>query len=58
MTDVFHFDRGLQLCSLLYPVRNTLPAVPALEVVHLLAVHPRDDFQIIFSLDVTVIYVR
>ena len=58
MTDVFHFDRGLQLCSLLYPIRNTPSAVFALEVVHLLAVHPRDDFQIIFSLNVTVIYVR
>ena len=40
--------RTLQNIEPQYPVRNTLPEVLALEMVLLLAVHLRDDFQITF----------
>ena len=43
-----HYRSHIRLADAHYPVRNTLPAVLALEVVLLLALHPRDDFQITF----------
>lgn len=43
-----HYRSHIRLADAHYPVRNTLSAVLALEVVLLLAVHLRDDFQITF----------